>query len=125
MAYITVELLSDFAGKFAGKVTDIFAKKADIPKSLPADGGDADTVNGHSVSADVPEGAKFTDTTYSVMNGANASAAGKQGLVPAPSKGEADRFLRSDGTWAPIAMEATEEDIAHIIAGIFEEEGEA
>lgn len=40
-------------------------KKADItdfPKSLPADGGNANTVNGHTVDADVPAGAKFTDT---------------------------------------------------------------
>ena len=28
--------------------------------------GDAETVNGHTVNADVPSGAKFTDTTYAV-----------------------------------------------------------
>ena len=40
-------------------------KKADItdiPTSLPANGGNADMVNGHSVNADVPENAVFTDT---------------------------------------------------------------
>lgn len=35
-----------------------------IPSSLPANGGNASTVNGHTVNADVPSGAKFTDTTY-------------------------------------------------------------
>ena len=35
------------------------------PVSLPANGGNADTVNGHTVEVDVPAGAKFTDTTYS------------------------------------------------------------
>lgn len=38
--------------------------------------------------------------TYSNMSGATTSAAGKSGLVPAPSAGSPNRFLRSDGTWA-------------------------
>ena len=32
------------------------------PTSLPANGGNASTVNGHTVNTDVPSGAKFTDT---------------------------------------------------------------
>ena len=39
-----------------------YAKTADIPTELPANGGNADTVNGHSVEADVPADAVFTDT---------------------------------------------------------------
>ena len=35
-----------------------------LPTSLPADGGDADTVNGKTVAVSVPAGAKFTDTVY-------------------------------------------------------------
>lgn len=42
-----------------------YAKTADIPTTLPANGGNADTVNGHTVGIDVPSDAKFTDTTYS------------------------------------------------------------
>lgn len=38
------------------------ADAVDIPTSLPANGGNADTVNGHSVDCDVPADAKFTDT---------------------------------------------------------------
>lgn len=38
------------------------------PTSLPADGGDADTVAGHTVESDVPENAKFTDTVYTHPN---------------------------------------------------------
>lgn len=34
------------------------------PESLPADGGNSDTVNGHTVETDVPANAKFTDTVY-------------------------------------------------------------
>ena len=33
-----------------------------IPSSLPANGGNASTVNGHTVNTDVPSGAVFTDT---------------------------------------------------------------
>lgn len=40
------------------------------------------------------------NTTYSAMKGASSSAAGKAGLVPAPSAGTANRYLRSDGTWS-------------------------
>lgn len=39
------------------------------------------------------------DTTYSNMKGATSSAAGAAGLVPAPSTGASNRYLRSDGTW--------------------------
>ena len=41
-----------------------------------------------------------TNTTYSAFNGATSSAAGGSGLVPAPSAGASNRYLRSDGTWA-------------------------
>lgn len=40
----------------------------DFPSSLPANGGNADTVNGHTVESDVPADAKFTDTTYSKLS---------------------------------------------------------
>lgn len=40
-----------------------------------------------------------TNTTYSAFKGATSSAAGGSGLVPAPSKGASNRYLRSDGTW--------------------------
>ena len=37
------------------------------------------------------------------MTGATTSANGVHGLVPAPSKGSATRYLRSDGTWSDIS----------------------
>lgn len=40
-----------------------------------------------------------TNTTYSNMTAATASAAGKAGLVPAPAAGKQASFLRGDGTW--------------------------
>ena len=35
------------------------------PTSLPANGGNSNTVNGHTVESNVPANAKFTDTVYS------------------------------------------------------------
>ena len=38
------------------------------PTALPADGGNADTVNNHTVETNVPAGAVFTDTVYTHPN---------------------------------------------------------
>lgn len=46
------------------------ADKSEIPTSLPANGGNAATVNGHTVAKDVPADAKFTDTTYTAATAA-------------------------------------------------------
>lgn len=46
---------------FSGSYNDL----EDKPQSLPANGGNSETVNKHKVNSDVPAGAKFTDTTYS------------------------------------------------------------
>ena len=69
------------------------------PTSMPADGGDADTVGGHTVEADVPEDAVFTDTKPVNMKGATASEAGTAGYAPAPAAGAQNKYLRGDGTW--------------------------
>lgn len=69
------------------------------PTSLPADGGNADTVNGHTVQADVPANAVFTDTKPVNMKGATASEAGTAGYAPAPAAGANMKYLRGDGTW--------------------------
>lgn len=60
---------------YIGGLTEVVKQyvQNSIPKSLPANGGNADTVNGHTVEADVPSGAKFTDTTYP---NASATSAG-------------------------------------------------
>lgn len=81
------------------KLSGIEAGAQANPSSLPANGGNSNTVNGHTVNSDVPAGAKFTDTTYSDMAGATASVAGTHGLVPAPAAGANTKFLRGDGTW--------------------------
>ncbi len=44
------------------------------------------------------------DSTYSEMTGASTSVNGERGLVPAPRKGDQNKFLRGDDTWAEIDM---------------------
>ena len=60
--YSKTEDFADVA--FSGAYSDITG----VPTSLPADGGDSDTVNGHTVESDVPANAKFTDTIYTLPN---------------------------------------------------------
>lgn len=63
--------LSDLkAVAFSGSYADL----SDKPKSLPANGGNADTVNGYSVNADVPADAKFTDTILTVDGALNINS---------------------------------------------------
>lgn len=69
------------------------------PTSLPANGGNAATVGGHTVAADVPANAVFTDTKPIIMKGATASAAGAAGYVPVPAVGSQLKYLRGDGTY--------------------------
>ena len=58
-----VNNLEDVLSDISVDLTD-YAKKTDIPTSLPANGGNADTVNNHTVESNVPMDAKFTDTIY-------------------------------------------------------------
>ena len=55
---------NDLADKPTIPSLDGYAKKTDIPTTLPANGGNADTVNDHTVESNVPADAVFTDTTY-------------------------------------------------------------
>ena len=50
------------------------------------------TISDNTISA--------TDTTYSNFTGTDGTTAGTAGLVPAPATTDADKFLKSDGTWA-------------------------
>lgn len=46
---------------------------------------------------------KPLDDVINVFIGASALSSGISGLVPAPPRGQTNLFLRSDGTWAPVA----------------------
>lgn len=79
---------------FTGSYADLTEK----PISMTANGGNADTVNNHTVDTDVPEDAKFTDTVYDTFVKSGTEA--KAGLVPSPpTTAGTTRYLREDGTW--------------------------
>ena len=42
------------------------------------------------------------DHIHSIMIGSSANSMGSSGLVPAPSKGSQNKFLRGDGSWSEI-----------------------
>ena len=50
------------------------------------------------------------DTTYSGMKGASASAAGAQGLVPAPAAGKENSLLTGAGTWDDVSLSYAQGD---------------
>lgn len=79
------------------------------PISMTADGGNADTVNGHTVNANVPDNAEFTDTVYihpdsgviagiyrsvivdeqgHVVNGSNPTTLSEYGIMDAATKSQ-------------------------------------
>lgn len=77
--------------------SDAFIKNK--PTSMPANGGNAATVGGHTVETNVPADAVFTDTKPVNMKGATADTAGSAGYAPAPAAGAQGKYLRGDGTW--------------------------
>lgn len=86
-------------GAAASSHTHTKSQITDFPASLPANGGNSATVNGHTVASDVPANAKFTDTQYSPFTQSGTGA--KAGLVPAPSTtAGTSKYLCENGTWA-------------------------
>nr|DAW26153.1 MAG TPA: tail-collar fiber protein [Caudoviricetes sp.] len=71
------------------------------------DGGNAATVNGHSVNSDVPANAKFTDTTYSPgtgisISGTTISNSGVRSVATGGSNGTIS--VNTNGTAANVAV---------------------
>lgn len=96
----TGEKLSVSLGKIAKYFADLknvafsgsYKDLSDKPTSMTANGGNADTVNGHTVKLDVPADAKFTDTVYT-----HPTTSGNKHI---PSGGSSGQVLgwQSDGT---------------------------
>jgi len=60
---------------------------------------------GQLVGFDSDGNAVAQDINIKSMTGATSSANGTSGLVPGPSAGDQDKFLKGDGTWADIITE--------------------
>lgn len=91
--------------------------KYTLGASVPADAKFTDTVYTHPTTSGnkhIPSGGKSgnilkwsadgtavwgDEKSYSNFSGASASAAGTNGFVPAPAKGDQAKFLKADGTW--------------------------
>ena len=92
------KLLSFKNGSFIDSITPVTTSSV---SSYASSAKSASEVNGHTVDADVPSDAKFTDTTYTAFQGTDGTSDGAPGLVPAPKKSEFGNSygLGSDGTW--------------------------
>ena len=73
---------------------------------MRADGGNADTVNNHTVKSDVPENAKFTDTTYDVFTASTDGLVPKAG-TPVTTENAYKYFLTAAATWQTFGLAAT------------------
>lgn len=97
----------EYADAKAAALETLLEDKADksempeIPATLPANGGNADTVNGHTVNADVPANAIFSDTTY----GAASSSA--NGLMSREDKAKLDGIAAGANNYALPAASAS------------------
>ena len=84
-------------------------KKSEDNKKIVITKGDS-----YSTEIELPEAA-----TYSAFTGASAEGAGSDGLVPGPSIGDQDKFLKADGTWAvPVDTNTTYSPATTEVAGI-------
>ena len=78
-------------------ITTVTASTAEYP--VPAAGDSMSTIVGKIV--------KFFGDIVKTFTGATSSAAGKKGLVPAPSAGQQTAYMRGDGSWAQPQNNAT------------------
>lgn len=108
----TTYTLSGLGGVPTSRKVNGYALTADIeltatdvgavsPEDLQAEG----YITGIT-EADVLEALGYTPANQDLLGdftGASATQAGDTGLVPAPSVGEQNKFLRGDGTWAAVS----------------------
>ena len=84
-----------------GKTGDVII--SEVPSVTASDNGKVATVVNGVWSTKHP-------TTYSSFRGASASAEGGTGLVPSPKKGQQNRYLKGDGTWADVLPQVAASD---------------
>lgn len=85
----------------------------DFPSSLPANGGNSSTVNGHTVNSDVPANAKFTDTTYSSKSAASGGT--DVSLVTTGEKAVWNAKTSNTGTLTGIKMNGASKGTSGVV----------
>lgn len=80
----------------------------DANKFLQGDGSwgtptDTTYTAGANVQISANNEISATDTTYSPFVGASSSVVGAAGLVPQPTIGDQDKYLKGDGTWGTVS----------------------
>lgn len=129
--YLTSKDKTELSNSIADVKTET---EALIPTSLPAEGGNADTVNNHTVNIDVPADAKFTDTVYEhpdsgvtvgtyksvtvnaqghVTSGSNPTTLAGYGITDAEPKGTANTVVSNHNT-----STTAHNDIRDLIIGL-------
>ncbi len=92
---------------------------ARLTDARPANGGNAETVNGHTINADVPADAVFTDTTY------KPSTSSSDGLMSAADKKKLDGISNSSGSISSVnSIEPTDGNI-NLTQGLIPSDGTA
>ncbi len=97
------------------KVADAIAEKITEPSTAGTNGQVLTSDGQGGASWQTPSGGTVTDVQEDgtsilnngvanilTMSGAGSSAAGAKGLVPAPSAGDNEKYLRGDGTWQDV-----------------------
>lgn len=111
--YTETEMNTKLAGKSDTGHKHTKSEITDFPSSLPANGGNASTVNGHTVNSDVPANAKFTDTTYSSK--AAASGGTDVSLVTTGEKATWNAKTSNTGTLTGIKMNGASKGTSGVV----------
>ena len=95
-----------YTGSTSGTNKDAGSKKLATEDYVDSHAGPTYSA-GANVSIDANNVISATDTTYSDFTGTDGTSAGSAGLVPAPAITDANKYLKSDGTWATVSSGTT------------------
>lgn len=98
----TFQISGDFSGELADAFTQVKVSastlKASENKTLTLNAGTGITLTPNTTSNTIQIGAP-------IFTGATKSAAGKEGIVPAPTKSNTISYLRGDGKWTDLTTD--------------------
>ena len=116
---VTSNVQTQLNGKAEKSHTHTKSEITDFPTSLPANGGNASTVNGHTVQSNVPQNAKFTDTVYddseikTAISGKQAKVTGGASTITS-SNLTASRALVSNASGKVAVSDVTSTELGYL-----------